>query len=200
MQYNADMFDAALQTPLFAALARLLATQPSLRARLIGHAGKHVRIRLPLVVMAFRITEDGNLAVADPVLPFATEITIPTEILLALAAGNKDALNRAAVEGDGTLAADISAALGEFDWALALRPMLGDMAAARAAQAIEGFGGWRRQAHEAIGRSLAEYTTFEAGLLADKEAVRRFVADVDELRDAAARLEARLALLEQTRK
>lgn len=194
------MLNASLQTPLFAALARLLATQPTLRARLIGHAGKHVRIRLPLVVMAFRITEDGNLAVADPALPFATEITIPGDVLLTLVAGQKDALKRASVEGDGTLAADISAALDEFDWALALRPTVGDMAAARAAQAIEGFGNWRRQAHEAIGRNLAEYTTFEAGLLADKEAVRQFVAEVDELRDAAARLEARLALLEQKRK
>jgi ubiquinone biosynthesis protein UbiJ len=193
MQYNAAMLTA----PLFAALARLLTTQPTLRARLIGHAGKHVRIRLPLVTAAFRVTEDGNLAVADPALPIATEITLPPDVLLMLVAGRKDALNKARIEGDGTLAADLSAALSEFDWALALRPLVGDVAAARAAQAVEGYGRWREQAHESIGRAAAEFTTYEAGLLADKYMVQDFIAGVDEVRDAAARLEARLALLEQ---
>jgi ubiquinone biosynthesis protein UbiJ len=186
-------------TPLFAALARLMAAQPALCARLVRHAGKHVRIRLPLVAAAFRITEDGALATADPALPIATEITIPPDVLLTLVAGQKNALSKARIEGDGTLAADLSAALAEFDWALALRPVVGDVAAARAAQAVEGYGRWRDQAHESIGRAFAEYATFETDLLADKQAVQRFVADVDELRDAAARLEARIALVEQTR-
>jgi len=186
-----------LNVSLFMALARLLATQATLRARLVGHAGKHVRIRLPMMAMTFRITEDGNLAKADPAMPVATEITIPPDVLMLLVAGQKNALNKATVEGDGTLAADISAALSEFDWALALRPVVGDVAAARAAQAVEGFGRWREQAHDALGRSVAEYVTYEAGMLADKESVRQFVAGVDELRDDAARLEARIALLEQ---
>jgi len=185
-----------LTAPLFSAFARLLASQPTLRARLVGHAGKHVRIRLPLLTMNFRITEDGNLAVADPALPVATDISIPFDVLLLLAAGQKDALNKAKVVGEGTLAADISAALTEFDWALALRPVVGDVAAARAAQAVEGFGRWREQARDSFGRSVSEYMTYEAGMLADKESVRLFVADVDGLRDAAARLEARIALLE----
>ena len=94
------------------------------------------------------------------------------------------------------LASDIAAAFAGFDWALALRPYLGDIAAARAAQVLSAFGHWRRQAHAALGRSLAEYATFEAGMLVDRQAARRFVAEVDELRDAAARLEARLSLLE----
>ncbi len=188
-----------LTSPLFAALARLLATQPALRDRLLGHAGKHVRIRLPLVTTAFRITEDGTLATADPALPIATEITLPPDVLLALLAGQDNALSKARIEGDDRLAADLLATLAEFDWALALRPAVGDMAAARAAQVIEGYGHWRGQAHEAIGRACAEYATFETGLLADPHAVRQFIAAVDELRADAARLEARLARLEQTR-
>lgn len=186
-----------LTTPLSIALSRLLATQPTLRVRLMAHAGKHVCIRLPLVSASFRVTEDGNLAVADPALPVATDILVPPDVLFLLVAGQKEALAKAKVEGDGTLAADLSAALSEFDWALALRPVMGDVAAARAAQAVEGLGRWREQAHEAIGRSLAEYVTYESGLLADRHAVAQFVADVDALRDAAARLEARIALLEQ---
>lgn len=186
-----------LTTPLFAALARLLATQPTLRTRLMAHAGKHVRIRLPLVSVAFRVTEDGNLAVADPALPLAADIAVSADALMLLAFGQKDALNGAKIEGDGSLAADLSAALAEFDWALALRPLVGDIAAARTAQAAEGFGRWREHARGAIGRSLSEYMAYEADLLADRHAMQQFVADVDELRDTAARLEARIGLLEQ---
>ncbi len=43
---------------------------------------------------------------------------------------------------------------------------------------------------------MAEYLVHEAGVLAEGEAVREFVHEVDELRDAAERLAARLALLE----
>jgi ubiquinone biosynthesis protein UbiJ len=173
-----------------------LSRQSGVRACLARHAGKQARLRLPLANVTFRVTGDGGVAAADPEAEIAAEIVVAPETLLALALGDPAALQRAAVAGDGVLAADISAALGQFDWALALRPHLGDIAAARAAQAIAGFGQWRGQAHEAIGKTLAEYASYESGILADKHALRRFVADVDALRDDAARLEARLAILE----
>lgn len=191
------MFSAAT---LLALIDRQLTHQPGARACLARHAGKQARLRLPLFSVDFRVTEDGGLSAIDPEAGIATEIGVGAEILIALALGERDALSRAAVSGDGLLATDISAALGQFDWALALRPYLGDILAARAAQAFAGFGRWRAQAHESAGRTLAEYATYETDLLADKHAVRRFVADVDALRDDVARLEARLALLEQKAK
>jgi len=194
MQYNPRMFAAAT---LLALLDRQLNHQPGARACLARHAGKQARLRLPLMAVAFRVTEDGGVTATDPETEIAAEIVVAPENMLALAMGDRAAMQRAAVTGDGVLAADISAALGQFDWALALRPYLGDILAARAAQAIAGFGLWREQAHDAVGKTLAEYATFETDILADRHAVRRFVADVDALRDAAARLEARLALLEQ---
>lgn len=194
MQYNPPMFSEAT---LLSLLDRQLIRQPGARACLVRHAGKQARLRLPFVVLAFLVADDGGIASADPETDIATEITVTPENLFALALGERDAFSRAAVTGDGVLAADISAALGQFDWALALRPYLGDILAARAAQALAGFGRWREQAHESVGQTLAEYATFEAGLVADKHAVRRFVAEVDVLRDDLARLEARLALLEQ---
>ncbi|NTV94718.1 MAG: hypothetical protein HGA75_04800 [Thiobacillus sp.] len=194
MQYNPPMFAEAT---LLSLLDRQLIHQPGARACLVRHAGKQARLRLPFAVVGFRVADDGGIASADPETGIATEITVTPENLFALALGERDAFSRAAVAGDGVLAADISAALGQFDWALALRPYLGDILAARAAQALAGFGRWRAQAHESVGMTLAEYATFEAGLVADKHAVRRFVAEVDLLRDDLARLEARLALLEQ---
>lgn len=198
MKYNPPMFSAAT---LLALLDRQLICQPGVRAALARHAGKQARLRLPLVTLDFRIAGDGGIEAADPVTETAidTEITVAPDGLAALALGDRDAIRRAAVAGDGVLAADLAAALDRFDWALALRPYVGDMLAARAAQAVAGFGRWRAQAHESVGLTLAEYATFEAGLVADKHAVRRFVAEVDGLRDDVARLEARLAILERRR-
>lgn len=197
MQYNPAMLGDATFLSL---LDRQLRHQPGSRACLVRHAGKQVRLRLPLTTVTFRIAEAGGLAPADPEAGIATEIAVGPDRLLALAVGDADAFSRAAVAGDGVLAADLAAALARFDWALALRPYVGDIAAARAAQAVAGFGAWRSQAHDAMGKTLAEYATFEAGLLADRHAVRRFVDQVDTLRDDVARLEARLALLEQKKK
>lgn len=194
MQYNSPMFTEAT---LLSLIDRQLNHQPGARACLVRHAGKQACLRLPLITVRFRVTEDGGLTAIDPEAGIAAEITVTPENLFTLALGERDALSRAAVTGDGVLAADISAALARFDWALALRPYLGDIMAARTAQAISGFGAWRGQAQESLGRSLAEYATYETDLLADKHAVRRFVAEVDTLRDDVARLEARLNILEQ---
>jgi ubiquinone biosynthesis protein UbiJ len=178
-------------------LNRLLETQPSARARLAGHAGKTARIELPLGGLGFSLAEGGVLNPATADTPSDTTIRLSADVLMRLVLGDRNALKQAGVQGDGLFAADISAALDGFDWALALRPVVGDIAAARADQAIAGFGVWRAQAHEAIGRSLAEYSVHEAGMLASRPAVDGFVAGVDALRDDVARLEARLALLER---
>lgn len=196
MQYNSGMFSPALLIPL---IDRVLATQPGARARLAAHAGKSARIQLPLGGAEFAIGEDGGVrASAEDATPDAV-IVLAADVLLRLALGDKAALRQARVEGDGVLAADISAALDAFDWTLALRPFIGDIAAARVDQAIAGLGAWRAQAHDALGMAMSEYAVHEAGMLASRPAVERFVAEVDALRDDLARLEARLALLEQRR-
>lgn len=187
------------RSTLFHALRRILDTQPGVRARLAGHATKVARINLPLGGLVFAIDEGGALTAAAPEVEPNTVITLPADVLFRLALGDRAAMRQSRVEGDGVLAADISAALDGFDWALALRPVVGDIAAARVDQAIAGFGAWRAKAHEAIGQAAAEYAVHEAGLLASRPSVERFCAEVDTLRDDAARLEARLALLEARR-
>jgi ubiquinone biosynthesis protein UbiJ len=103
------------------------------------------------------------------------------------------------VAGDGVFAADIAHALAEFDWVLALRPYLGDIAASRIDQFLRGAMNWRGQAIESAGRNLAEYAVYEQAMLAEPYAVREFIEAVDRLREDADRLEARLRLLEQSR-
>jgi len=105
------------------------------------------------------------------------------------------------IEGDTGLAQRFSEALAglDIDWEEQLSHLTGDIAAheiARGARAA-------RREGERIGRStrdnLSEYLTEEARLLPHRFEVEDFLEAVDALRDDAARLEARIALLEKRR-
>lgn len=181
---------------LAALLDRLLADQPGAAARLANHAGKRLRIELPLVHIDLAVDAQGRLRPADAVDAFDCQIHIPPDLLLALPLLGGGALAGARVQGDGVLAADLSALLRQLDWAVVLAPYLGPIAAARADQALQGLARWHGQVRAAVAASLAEYLVHEVRLLVEEEAVREFVREVDELREAADRLAARIALLE----
>lgn len=190
---------APLSSSLFIAAGnRLLAHQPAARARLARHAGSHVCLGLPLLRLHLRISDDGQLDIPPEGAP-DTEITLSADLLPRLLAGDPEAMRTARVDGDAVLAADLVKALEGFDWALALQPYLGDSLASRAAQLFTGLAGWHAQARASLGAGFADYAEQEAGLLADRRRVDRFIADVDALRDDVARLEARLARLEPPR-
>ena len=198
MQYNPAMPVPSLVTPLLAALNPLLATQPSAKARLANHAGKTIRFALPGANLDLGVDETGAFAPAPAETePTLTLIPAPAALPRWLTGGTLNDLFRA--EGDGVLAADIARALADFDWVLALRPFLGDIAASRVDLFLRGLAPWRDKALEAAGRNLAEYAVFEQAILAEPHAVQAFVAEVDALREAADRLEARLKLLETNR-
>ena len=192
------MPDATPDFLLAAALDALLDRQPGAKARLVRHAGKCVRLVLPLVPLSLRIEADGGFvaAAADSAADVQL-IPDPAALPQWFSGGRMGDLFR--VAGDGVLAADLANALADFDWVLALRPYLGDIAASRVDQFIQNLTGWRTQAVESAGRNLAEYAVYEQDLLAEPHAVREFIAEVDRLREDTDRLEARLALLEQRR-
>ncbi len=182
--------------PLLAALLnRLLADQPGAADRLAHHAGKRLRIVLPLARLDLAVAAEGRLVAADATETYDCEIVIPPDVLLALPVLGGEALAGARVTGDGVLAGDFSTLLRQLDWAVALAPYLGPVAAARVDDALHGLARWHGEAREALARALAEYLVHEARLLAEGEAVREFVREVDELREAADRLAVRLALL-----
>jgi ubiquinone biosynthesis protein UbiJ len=188
----------SLLTPLLATLNSLLATQPSAKARLAGHAGKVVRFALPGLNLDLALEESGAFTPAPAEAePHVTLTPEPAALPLWLANGKMNDLFR--VQGDGLLASDLSGALADFDWVLALRPYLGDIAASRVDLFLRGLGPWREKTLESAGRNLAEYAVYEQAMLAEPHAVRAFVAEVDALREAADRLEARLKLLETNR-
>jgi len=184
-----------LDESLILALNTLLEHQPAARAVLARHAGKPIRLALPLSPLHLQASELGKFEPADrDCVPLLTLTPDLTRVPLWMSGGAIGDLFR--VEGDGVLATDLSLALAGFDWVLALRPYVGDILAARLDQFIQAAIGWREKAVVAAGRNVAEYAVHEAGLLADPWAVKGFVADVDRLREDLDRLEARLAILE----
>jgi ubiquinone biosynthesis protein UbiJ len=175
----------------------LLNAQPAAQNRLQRHAGKTVRLALPVFPQNLSLDENGRFfpqiesADTEPAL-----ILTPMPSALPLLLGDGKLADLFRVEGDGLFASDISGALADFDWVLALRPYLGDIAASRVDQFLQGLAGWRANAVESAGRNLAEYAVYEQAILAEPLAAREFIAEVDRLREDVDRLEARLALLE----
>ncbi|MGH8729316.1 MAG: sterol-binding protein, partial [Burkholderiales bacterium] len=72
---------------------------------------------------------------------------------------------------------------------------VGDVAAHRIAGAGRDFVAWQRTLFSNFAAAGAEFFTFEQPLLANPKRAREFMAEVDELRDAVARLEKRLEKL-----
>jgi ubiquinone biosynthesis protein UbiJ len=190
------------ESTLATALNALLARQPMARERLRHHTGKTLRLALPLLDLRVSLEEDSQDDCYFRPAPAEAEVALtltpqPAALPQWLTGGTVSDLFSA--EGDGLLAADVAKALADFDWVLALRPYLGDIAASRVDQFIQGLHAWRVQAVEAAGRNLAEYAVHEQALLAEPHALREFIAEVDRLREDADRLEARLQLLEAHR-
>lgn len=183
-----------------AALDRLLRTQPSTAGRLAAHAGRTVRISLPLIALDCSFNHQGGLepAAADSAKNATpdTEIQLNAAILLRLALQDTKALQSAPVSGNIGLARDLLACMKGFDLALVLAPLTGDIVAARADQAFGLWSGGRRKALATLAGNAAEYLIYEAQLLASAHAVAGFNHDVDRLREHLDRLEVRLKRLE----
>jgi ubiquinone biosynthesis protein UbiJ len=183
--------------PLAAALNALLNAQPAARERLLRHVDKRLRLALPLFPVDLQLDESSRFLPQIEASETAPELILtlqPSALPLLLSGGKLADLFH--VEGDGLFASDISSALADFDWVLALRPWLGDIAASRVDQFLRSALAWRQQAHDDAGANLAEYAVYEQAMLAEPHAVRSFISDVDALREDVDRLQARLNLLE----
>jgi ubiquinone biosynthesis protein UbiJ len=126
-------------SPRLAAAQCLLDAQPAALSRLQRHVGKSVRLALPVLPLDLSLDENGRFrpqardAETEPAL-----ILTPMPSALPLLLGDGKLADLFRVEGDGLFASDISGALADFDWVLALRPWLGDIAASRVDQFLRG--------------------------------------------------------------
>lgn len=83
----------------------------------------------------------------------------------------------------------------EIDWEQALTQVSGDVAGHQGAQVLRGFADWISGRQETFERLLGEYLTEELSTTPARAELEHFYREVDDLRLAADRLEARLRAL-----
>jgi ubiquinone biosynthesis protein UbiJ len=167
---------------LAAGLNRLFAQTPGARDLLAKHAGRTLALDWVLSRANLKIEAGGGLNAAPDESADATIFLTPDVLLRIPAKGNAELLS-AFNDAFQQLDLDAEAELSR---------LFGPIAGFRLAEAGRAFGNWMKQATEDTARAFAEYAVEESPMLASKVDVERFAREVDELRDDAARLEARL--------
>jgi len=178
-------------------LNHLLLQSPGATEALRRHAGRSVRFDLTLAQYDCRINDDGCFSEAAVDTPDA--VIRPTPALVArLPFFGRDALRHAEYSGDPALLATLDRVFKQLNWDVEadLAPIVGDIAAHRLhALGRDTLAGIART-FSALGRNASEYVVEEAELMARSVDVAHFNHAVDMLADDAARLDARLRLLE----
>lgn len=167
------------------------------REILAAHSGKVAQFEVPPARFALLVGADGLVQPSDAAAVPAVTIRFDSAALLETLADREQAWRKARVEGDTAFASAISQVAANLQWDVEedLSRVFGDIAAHRMAQAGKAAAAWPRQAALSVGTNAVEYLTEEAQLLATPLQVGEFVREVDELRDAADRLEKRLERL-----
>jgi len=192
---------SGLSAPIGGTVARLLNHlldgQPWLRERLIPFSGRGVSVEVDPVSLILTVGPDGVLATANGATQPDATARLSVLTLMRLAAGDERA--RAAVElsGDTAFAAVVAGVLRELRWDAEedLSKLIGDIAAHRLVQAGRSFSAWQREVALNLAQGAAEFWTEEQPLLASQQGTEQWANAVDEMRDAAERLEKRIERL-----
>jgi ubiquinone biosynthesis protein UbiJ len=179
-------------------LNHLLAQTPGAQGKLAGHAGRHARLAIGEVSVAFAIETGGALAPSASASPSVT-LRLPADALLRLPHQGEGVLREARIEGDAALAETLGQVLRSLRWDAAedLSRVVGDVAAERmlgSARSVLSSGG------DLVSRFIgagSEYVADEAHLLIRPAAAAAFASNVDTLRDDFSRLQKRIESVER---
>jgi ubiquinone biosynthesis protein UbiJ len=177
----------------------LLAPAAWARESLAEHAGKVALFDVFPLRLALVVEADGTLRPAPHDAEPAVTIRLTHAAALQIFAEGEKAWRMAAVEGDTGFASAISKVAANLRWDVEedLSRVFGDIAAQRLAGAGRAAAAWPKQAASSLAGNVAEYLTEEKRLLVTPLRAAEFVRDVDELRDAAERLDKRIERLRQ---
>ena len=199
--------DLALEA-LERALNRLLALDPDARRRLAGLHGRVIRIDLrgTGTELNFVPRHDGRLQLLGNIEhePDCILSGSPVDLMRAgdRSSGHAQLFaGHVQITGDTEVAHRFSEALAgiDIDWEEQLSHLTGDIAAHEIGRSLRAAAREGRRFGQSAQDNLSEYLTEEARLLPHRFEVGDFLADVDDLRDAVDRLEARITLLERRR-
>jgi len=185
-------------------IAKVLRLDPHTAQALSAIDGKVVRVDVTAPAITFHlIVVDGEIDVegsfdAEP----DTTITGTAVNLLSLRSQN-DALYTGAVKISGdmgtgeklrTIIANIDLDLEEV-----IAPITGDAIAHQLGRIGSQFNTWFSDTGDSMKRNTSEYLQEETEMLAPNSEVARYCSEVDELREKADRLDARLSVLEKNK-
>jgi ubiquinone biosynthesis protein UbiJ len=172
----------------------LLRQAPWARARLAEHAGKQVLVRLPLGTILLRIGSGGGIDSGDVETQPALTVTLSPAAAAKWLVDREGAWRAARVQGDSDLAAAISYIVANLRWDYEedLSRVIGDIAAHRIARGVQHLSAWRADTAQSLARNVSEYLSEERQVLATPLRMEEFSSEVDEIRDAAERLDKRI--------
>jgi len=180
------------QAPI-AAVNHLLAAAPWARDRLRPFAGRAFSIEIPPVKLTAEVTAEGLLANAQPENP-SVEISLPVTALPFMLSGMDAVFRHARISGEAQFAETIGFIARHLEWDAEedLSRLVGDIAAHRAVGTARAIIEWQKHSAVSLAENLAEYLTEENRMLMKPAPIKPFIEEVDDLRDAIARLEKRV--------
>ncbi|HEX5477812.1 MAG TPA: hypothetical protein VFX09_08150 [Burkholderiales bacterium] len=188
-----------LETPLLAALNRLLRAEGWARERLAPFAGETVELRPAwLPALRFSIVEGGLLGEAPAGAQPSLAVTLKADAPAALLQGEEQLLRSVEVSGNARLADEVRLLVRHLRWDYEeeLSRVVGDVAAHRLAEAARGFVAWQADAARRLAAAFADYAAQEKQLLVRRPELEWLGADIAALRDAVERLAQRVRRLE----
>lgn len=194
------LIEAAIET----ALNRVLRLDAEAFDQLQRFEGKVIALELRGTGLTLTLLpgSDGIRVMSASALEPDTFISGTPLALLELGLGDA---HRVLFAGEVTMRGDVETGQAfkrlldrmEIDWEELLSRYSGDIVAHQFGDLVRGLQQWGRQASRTLGSNLAEYLQHESCDLALREDVEMFGREVDRLRDDSARLESRLAFLQQ---
>lgn len=182
-----------------AAANRLLAMDPDTADKLAEHEGRTVALHVtgPEVTLYLTPGPDGLRVAAEGEAETTLRGTPGALFASAVSEPSRNAAGRIHIEGDAHLGQAFEQLVRRLrpDWEEPLARAFGDVAGPRIARALRRGVDDSRSAAWNLGEQLSEYLREESRLLVTRPEMDEFVHEVDRLREAVDRLEARLERL-----
>lgn len=193
-----------LATSLEAAINRLLAADPNSGDRLQRLGGRCVRLQLDDLAIALDFRFDPYRVAVTLADDSAADTVVSGSLpaLVAMAMPDEGGRwggpgSRVKISGDATLARDLERLFSQLDpdWEAGIASITGDVLGYQLATGLKGLGQALKNTGLNLQEVAGEYLRSEQSPLVQAGELRLFADEVDQLRDATDRLEARLRLI-----
>jgi len=184
-----------VESPIAAALNRLLEAEPWARERLAPFAGESVEFALPpFPALRLAIEPGGRVRPAAREAAPSLLVRLRSDAAAAFLRGEDHFMRAIDVSGNAKLASEVLVLVRHLRWDVEedLARVVGDAAAHRITGWIGAFAAWQRDAVARLADSTMDYVIEERRMLVPRGEFESHIAAVGRLRDALARLEQRL--------